>query len=115
MQKLNMYKYGNNHPMTFYLERYAQNNNLYVELITYDEGYAEPWQNLTVNLGIKCAEDCAFIDTNNNGEEIITWLEENNLGKRTGRIEPSGWCLYPEFQFNMQELKKYTEEVSNYE
>ena len=114
MQKLNLHKYGNDHPMTFYLNKYAQNGNLYVELITHEEGYAEPWQDLTVNLGIKCAEDCAFIDTNNNDPDIIAWLEENNLGELTGRVEASGWCLYPEFQFNMQELKKYTEEKSEY-
>jgi hypothetical protein len=104
---LNLYKYGNNHPITMQLSQYAENGNPYVGLITNEEGYNEPWSDLTVNLSILCEKNCAFIDTNNNGEEIIDWLISNNLGKLTGRIEPSGWCVYPEFEFNMEELAKY--------
>ena len=104
---LNMNKYGKNHPMTFELNHYCENDNLYVGLITNEEGYPEPWQNLTVNLSVKCAPDCGFIDTNNNGEEIIDWLIENNLGKPTGKIRASGWCVYPEFKFNVSELEKH--------
>ena len=104
---INLKKYGKNHPMTFELNKYCENENLYVGLITHEEGWAEPWQNLTVNLSVKCADDCAFIDTNNNGEEIIDWLIEHNLGKPTGRIKASGWCVYPEFKFNMDELMNH--------
>jgi hypothetical protein len=93
--------------MTFELNNYCENGNLYVGLITHEEGYAEPWQNLTVNLSVKCADDCAFIDTNNNGDEIMTWLVSNKLGKPTGRIKTSGWCVYPEFKFNLDELMKH--------
>lgn len=108
---INLLKYGANHPMTFKLNNYCENDNLYVGLITNEDGYPEPWSNLTVNLSIKCADDCAFIDTNNNGEEIIDWLVKNNLGKPTGRIKASGWCVYPEFKFNIDELMKHV--VSN--
>ena len=106
---INLRKYGSNHPMTFQLANYVDNGNLYVGLITHEEGWAEPWQNLTVNLSVKCADDCAFIDTNNNGDEIITWLISNKLGKPTGRIKASGWCTYPEFKFNLDELMKHVE------
>lgn len=106
---INLRKYGNNHPMTFELSKYCENENLYVGLITNEEGYPEPWSNLTVNLSVKCADDCAFIDTNNNGDEIITWLVSNKLGKPTGRIKASGWCTYPEFKFNVDELMKHVE------
>ena len=104
---INMNKYGKNHPMTFELASYAENSNLYVGLITNEEGYPEPWQNLTVNLSVQCAKDCAFIDTNNNGEEIIDWLVKNKLGKPTGKIKVSGWCVYPEFKFNMKALAEH--------
>jgi len=104
---INLRKYGSNHPMTFQLANYAENGNLYVGLFTNEDGYAEPWQNLTVNLSVKCADDCAFIDTNNNGDEIITWLVSNNLGKPTGKNRASGWCVYPEFKFNMEEIVKH--------
>lgn len=106
---LNLYKYGSNHPITFKLSQYAENGNLYVGLITTEEGYAEPWSGLTVNLSTPCKKNCAFIDTNNNGNEIIDWLISNNLGKLTGRTQLSGWCIYPEFEFNMEELEKHVE------
>lgn len=106
---INLKKYGKNHPMTFQLANYADNGTLYVGLITNEEGYPEPWSNLTVNLddSSRCKPNCAFIDTNNNGDEILDWLETNGFGEQTGRIAFSGWCIYPEFEFNMEELMKH--------
>lgn len=107
---INLIKYGSNHPMTFHLNNYTENGNLYVGLITNEDGYPAPWSDLTVNLSVKCAENCAFIDTNNNGEEIIDWLVKNKLGKPTGRIRASGWCIYPEFKFNVEQLMEHVED-----
>ena len=106
-----LHKYGTNHPMTFQLANYADNGTLYVGLLTNEDGYTTPWQNLTVNLeeSSRCKKNCAYIDTNNNGNEIMHWLEDNNLGEPTGRIAASGWCFYPEFEFNMEELMKHVE------
>ena len=107
-------KWGSNHSMTFELSSYVENGNLYVGLISHDEGYPEPWQNLTVNLGEKCKDNCAFIDVNNNGSAIIDWLIVNGLGDVTGKIIPSGFCMYPEFEFDMDELMKHvTEDYRN--
>lgn len=108
--KLNLTKYGKEHPMTFEVDRYLDNGNLYVGLITHEEGYPEPWQNLTVNLGVKCEENCAFIDTNNNGNEILHWLIDNGLGEVTHALKSNGYWVYPEFKFNMETLMKYVEE-----
>lgn len=109
MKTLILYKYGKEHPITFHLDSYLQNGNLYVGLITHEEGYPEPWSDLTVNLGVKCKENCAFIDINNNGREIIDWLVDNGLGVLTEYIMPSGFCEYPEFEFNMDKLMQYVE------
>ena len=110
MKTLILNKYWKEHPMTFDIDIYLKNGNLYVGLITHEEGYPEPWSNLTVNLGVKCKENCAFIDTNNNGNEIIEWLCENKLGSLTGNMWPSGFCVYPEFKFNMDVLMQYVKE-----
>jgi hypothetical protein len=107
MQTLTLNAWGADHPIAFRLDHYADNRNLYVGMITWEDGWEEPWSDLTVNLDVKCAEDCAFIDTNNNGEKILLWLIQNNLGDLTGRMQPSGFCLFPEFKFNMEELMKY--------
>ena len=112
MKTINLNAWGSNHPISFHLANYADNDNLYVGMITWDDPkFPEPWSDLTVNLGVKCAEDCAFIDTNNNGEKILLWLIENNLGDLTGKMQPSGFCLFPEFKFNIEELKKYSDGV----
>lgn len=107
---LNLIKYGQVHSMAFELANYAENGNLYVGLLTYEKGYPQPWQNLTVNLSVRCAPNCAYIDTNNNGNEIIEWLEQNGLGKPTGNLMPSGWCIYPEFEFDMETLMGHVTE-----
>lgn len=107
MNKLTLNAWGKDRPITLELANYAENGNLYVGLISYDEGYPEPWQNLTINLSVKCKPNRAFIDTNNNGHGIVDWLEQNKLGFATGNLMPSGWCVYPEFEFNMDEVMKY--------
>lgn len=111
---INLLKYGKVHPMTFKIANYAENGNLYVGLITHEDGYPAPWSDLTVNLSVKCKDNCAFLDTNHNGNEIIMWLEERGFGHCTGNLMPSGWCVYPEFEFNMEKLMEHvTEDYRN--
>lgn len=40
-----------------------------------------------------------FIDTNNNGGDVVEWLEKYGFGKLVGRSEQSGFCRYPLFDF----------------
>ena len=103
-------KYGTENPMSFELATYALNGNLFVGLISHEAGYPEPWGDLTVCFDIKCKPNCAFIDTNNNGNDIIDWLIAHKLGKLTGDMELSGFCMYPEFEFDMDELMKHVTE-----
>lgn len=107
MQKLTLNAWGVDNPITFHLASYLENNNLYVGMITHRDGYPEPYADLTVNLSVKCAEDCAFIDTNNCGRSIFEWLVLNELATPTGRFQQSGFCVYPEMKFNMDKLMKY--------
>ena len=106
MKTLTLNAWGENHSISFELANYADNDNLYVGMITHEDGYPEPWSDLTVNLGIPLPMGTAFIDTNNN-PGIIGWLEANNLGKRSGRAVQSGFCTFEVFYFNMDELMKY--------
>ncbi len=71
-----------------------------MSLLSFDGEALEPYNTITVNLpDCKRSAGCQFIDTNNNGDDIISWLEENDLGKRTGNMSKSGYCEYPEFNF----------------
>lgn len=46
---------------------------------------------------------CQFIDTNNNGEEVLDWLMLYGLCTPTGRYAVSGFCKYPEVDFYQSE------------
>lgn len=84
---------------------YVENDNMAV--IIENEDFEEV---LTVNLkDIPTSKNCAFIDTNN-----VKWaekfLQENKIAKPTGRYGFSGFCSYPEYQFDMSKLKEYEDE-----
>ena len=108
MEKLILNRWGSAHIIQFETANYVNNGNLAVHMLEVNGDYYEPWSFLTVNLTRKCAPNCAYIDVNNNGDDIIDWLIDNNLGKPTGRMEISGFCFYPEFEFNMDILNKYS-------
>lgn len=113
MARLTLNVWGKEHQITLHTNHYANNGNLYIGMDCWEDigngEYAEPWGDLTVNLGVKCKPNCAFIDTNDNGDEIIGWLMASKLGTPTGRIAASGYRMYPEFEFNMEEVQKYVE------
>ena len=65
---------------------------------------------ITCCLDVPQQKNCAYIDVNNCGEDIIKWLERNGLGKATGRKVHSGYAIYPEFMFDENMLLGYTNE-----
>ena len=85
---------------------YYNNGNLALLLQDWNNGEPEPWGDLTVNLGISLDQDCAFVDVNNLGQEILPWLENEGLAKPTGRTQQSGFVSYPEYRFNREKLAK---------
>ena len=61
---------------------------------------------LTVCLRDKDLEEGeAYIDTNN-CPWALDFIEKEGLGKRTGKIGKSGYCLYPVVEFDMNKLEK---------
>jgi len=94
------------HNETIYLEtsKYAVDNTLAVVMIC-ENGTA--FGTLTVNIQEDLRDNCAFVDYNNMGEDIVDWIQENNLGTYTGRIGFSGFCAYPEVKFDLEEIKKH--------
>ena len=99
-------KYGADRKITLAKNQYAENDNLAVEMVSHDEDYPEAWSDLTVNLSRECKPDCAFIDTNDNGSDIIDWLVKNDIAYPTGRTGASGFCVYPEVKFTDKALSE---------
>lgn len=85
---------------------YYSGGNLALLLVDWSQGDPQPWGDLSVNLGKSIAKDCAFIDVNNLGNDILSWIEKNGLGSPTGRNEQSGFVVYPEYRFNPERLKE---------
>lgn len=85
---------------------YYSGGNLALMLVDWSQGDPQPWGDLSVNLGKSIAKDCAFIDVNNLGNDILSWIEKNGLGSPTGRNEQSGFVVYPEYRFHPERLKE---------
>lgn len=84
-------------------ETYQKNGRLGVMLFDLDE--AEEFALLTVNIpnAMTSKENCSFVDTNN-----CSWAEkfltENKLASPTKRSACSGYCTYPEYEFDISKL-----------
>ena len=87
--------------------KYSYGDRLAIEL---EEKSGEPFAVLTVNIDsmFELAEDEAFVDTNN-----CSWAEKfikkHKLGKPTGNVGYSGFCVYPLYKFDLTKLNKVQE------
>lgn len=98
-------KYGQTHRISLRVSSYLD-GNLAIMMDVWDEGYAEPWGNLTVNLEGQRGKDHAYIDVNHNGDDIIIWIIRNGLAVPTGASKRSGFCEYPEYRFRADRLQE---------
>ncbi|MBO5710731.1 MAG: DUF4313 domain-containing protein [Rikenellaceae bacterium] len=102
-------RYGHVYDITFELDRYASGGGLAILMEANSRLGPMPYAVLTVNLeDYPTYGNRAYVDVNNLGDEILAWIEENNLGVPTGEIGYSGFCVYPEYSFNLDEINKHT-------
>lgn len=102
---LTITSHGTTFPVRLQVAQYC-NGNLAIKLLFWNECFWDVWTVLTVNLIIACNRDCAYIDVNNNGGEILEWLTQNQLAVPTGRRMQAGYCEYPEYRFDRAVLKR---------
>lgn len=105
MKKFSLEHYGDIYQIQLSVSTY-QNGNLAITMTDWSSGEPEPWNVLTVNLGVALSKDCAFIDTNNNGNDILSWIIRYGLAVPTGRKAVSGFCSYPEYRFRPSKLEE---------
>lgn len=99
--------YGKMRKLEIELNYYQYNRTLYIGL--YEKG--EEFDSLTCNLPDAApGRNCAYINVNHLGEDILEDLEECGFGKRTNRICRSGFVSYPEFQFDEEVLREFMNE-----
>lgn len=92
----------NNYEVDVKKDSYVDNKSLAVYLETKKK---ELYAVLTVNIHDSdfCDKDCQFVDVNN-----CPWapkfLQDNDLAHPTGRFGDSGFCVYPEYKFNLEKF-----------
>lgn len=86
---------------------YVCGDGMYLGLLCKFDDALVPYSDLTVNIPEFPTEPgCALVDTNNfaAAESLI---KDYRLGTPTGRYARSGFCTYPEYSFDLDEIRKY--------
>lgn len=86
---------------------YSANNNLFLGFDYFDTEWNswDSYCDATVNIkGLPFLY--TVIDTNNNGDKMVDFLEKNGFGERTGHLIPSGYCMFPVFKLNEDKIKE---------
>lgn len=86
------------------LAEYSSNGNIALSLWC-DDG---PFSMMSVNIE-DLPDNHVALDINN-FPEGITLMQKYKLGKRTDEELFSGFCIYPVYELNMNEVMKYVEE-----
>lgn len=106
MKTFDLNRFGKTYTIQLKAGVYYYGGNLYIEMLSLEDDDIEPWSDLTVNLGPILPLNCAYIDVNNNGSDILDWLRQHRIAVPTGRYGYSGFCRYPEYLFNEQLLRE---------
>ena len=92
----------------FHIKTYTTTGNTYVGIDSKEDGFREPYANLTVNLDMILENNQAFIDTNNLDDEFIKYLKEQGFISNTGLKRQSGFVLYPLCTLNLDKIEEYS-------
>lgn len=107
MKSIDLECFGTKFKVQLKIAWYVKNGNLYILLNYWEDGCTMPFGVLTVNIGLSCPQDCAFIDVNNFPKEILSWIVSHKLAVPTGRRAISGYCEYPEYRFDARVLQEF--------
>ena len=106
--------YGKKYHIILQKDAYVNNGTLAVSMLecTPKGKVKDYFGTLTVNLVNQepSNKDEQYIDTNNNGNEIIQWLKDNKIAEEVGIYGYSGYCGYPLFKFTKEALDGMLEE-----
>lgn len=93
------------------IDHYAENGTLAVVMLNKEN--KSMYDILTINLDTPFLtnENCQFVDTNNM-EDIEEFISKYYIGVPTGRVETSGFCVYPEYDFTKLIIRLRAKEVT---
>ena len=94
---------------TFTMNTYSDNDNTYIGLISRKNGFIEPFDDLTVNLGIPLAKNLAYIHVNHFKKEFLDALEKQGFITPTDGRAVSGYVTYPLYILHLEKMQEYME------
>ena len=97
-------QFGTTENVALTVNTYVDNKSLYVGMTTEEDGFPEPYGDVTVNLLTSVPPYCAFVDTNNM-PELEDFLVENGIAEFTGIQQRSGYCSYPLYLFDVEKMR----------
>ena len=86
--------------VTLDIQQYMNNKAMYIGLMCNEDGYDEPFGDVTVNLSVAAPNYCGYLNVNDM-PDIEKFITENELGEFTGFTQRSGYCEYPLYLFNV--------------
>ena len=93
------------------LGMYANNQRLYIGMITHTEDGAEPFADMTVNLpGYSLDPGEAFI-SGDISKDLLRFIKENKLGKVLPYQVQAGYGKYSAVAFDLEKLRHLTPKV----
>lgn len=108
MKKYKIEKHNKTYQVMLQVSAYRQ-GNLAIQMMVELDGKLELWNTLTINFQGHREHNCAFIDTSNNGQDILAWIIRHGFAVPTGRKIGSGFCEYPEYRFREKALREMDE------
>lgn len=101
---------GSKEKVLLEVKRYQEHGNMALNLVD-EEGV--PYSTITKFFREELPPFYAYVS---NDDSIISFIENNKLGKYAGTVKKSGFCSYPLYQFDRERLKCFSEKsVARYE
>ena len=84
--------------VTFDIQQYMNNRAMFIGLMCNEDGYEEPFGDVTVNLSVAAPNYCGYLNVNDM-PDIEKFITDNDIGEFTGFTQRSGFCEYPASEF----------------
>lgn len=78
---------------------------MFIGLMCNEDGYEEPFGDVTVNLSVAAPNYCGYLNVNDM-PDIEKFITDNDIGEFTGFTQRSGFCEYPLYLFNVDKLRE---------
>ena len=79
---------------------------MFIGLMCNEDGYEEPFGDVTVNLSVAAPNYCGYLSVNDM-PDIEKFITDNDLGEFTGFTQRSGFCEYPLYPVSYTHLDVY--------